>query len=65
MSALARAYEALGVARRELEAAASEVRSYDVATTRFLRAEVVAIRDRVDRVRRAVGELTPEPPAAA
>jgi hypothetical protein len=65
VTALARAAESLRVARRELEAAASEVPAYHTDSLRWLRAEVQAIRGRVEHVERALGELGPEPPGGA
>ena len=67
MSALGRAAEHARALKRELEAAASVVPAYDVATTRFLAAEVSDLRRRVEGIQRAIGELSadPEPPAGA
>lgn len=66
MSALARAEEALRIARRELEAAQSELPAYVIGgPLPFVRAEVQDIRQRLERIRRAVADLEPEPPKAA
>ena len=65
MTALARAQEHLRAARRELEAAASEVKPYDIATARFLSAEIQELRRRLESIQRAVGDLDPDSPEAA
>ncbi len=62
--ALARAQEELRSARRNLEAAASEVPAYSVESLCWIRAEVGAIRERVAHVERALGGIEPGPPEA-
>ena len=66
MSAGRRAAEALRAARRELVAMQSEVGAHDVASTRFLAAELQALRQRLDGILRAVESMRPDPqPPAA